>query len=94
MADYLDDPEFDIRVTAALAPEMTDRADATEILVAGSVQAATTGPGGANSPAPHAGDTPLEYANSIVDPSRWRGYSLAELIAVFKRIAETADAAP
>jgi len=98
VTDYLDDPEFDVRVTAALAPEMADRADGTEILVAGLVHAAAdTGPAGANLPVPPAGDALLEYANSFIDPNPWRGYSLAELIAAligrvrdFERIAEPA----
>jgi hypothetical protein len=98
VTDYLDDPEFDVRVTAALAPEMADRADGTEILIAGLAHAAAdTGPAGANFPVPRAGDALLDYANSFIDPNPWRGYSLAELITAligrvrdFERIAEPA----
>jgi hypothetical protein len=98
VAGYLEDPEFDVRVTAALSPEMADRAHATEILIAGLVRAACdTGSTGANFTVPAAGDALLEYANSFVDPNPWRGYSLTELIAAlivrvhdFERIAEPA----
>jgi hypothetical protein len=78
---YLDDSEFEVRITAALAPEMAHRADATEILIAGLEEAAGIG-SSANFPVESASDPLLEYANSLIDPDPWRGYTLAELIAV------------
>jgi hypothetical protein len=93
VSEYLDDPEFDVRVTAALVPEMADRADSTEILVEALVRAAAeTGPA-----ANPTGDALLDYANSFINPDPWRGYSLAGLIAAlierlpdFEHIAEPA----
>lgn len=90
---YLDDPESDVRVAAALAPRLADRADGTDILVAALVRAAAD-----TRPAPAGtGDTLLDYANSFLDPDPWRGYSLAGLIAAvtgrvrdFERIAAPA----
>jgi hypothetical protein len=70
VADYLEDPEFDVRVTAALAPEMADRAHATEILIVGMVRAAgDTGAAGANFAVPASDDPLLEYATSFIDPN-------------------------
>jgi hypothetical protein len=98
VAGYLDDADFDVRVTAALAPQLAEHPDATEILIAGLVHAAAgTGPAGPVFPVAPASDPLLEYANSFLDPNPWRGYSLAELIAAvigrvrdFERIAEPA----
>ncbi|MFC7548725.1 hypothetical protein [Plantactinospora sp. GCM10030261] len=93
VADYLDDPEFDVQVTAALAPGLADHPNATEILIRGLTHAAGTG----TLPVLPANDPLQEYANSFIDPDPWRGYSLTELIAAstrrvrdFERIAEPA----
>jgi hypothetical protein len=98
VADYLDDPEFDVRVTAALSPQLAGHAGATDVLVAGLAHvAADTGADRTNFPVRPATDALLEYANSFLDPDPWRGYTLATLIAAVvgrvrdvERIAEPA----
>ncbi len=91
VAGYLDDPDADVRVAAALAPDPSGRAD--EILVAALARAAAD----ATPAAPSTGDSLLDYANSFLGDDPWRGYTLAQVIAAatrritdFARLAEPA----
>jgi hypothetical protein len=89
---YLADTDFDVRVTAALAPCTADRTEATAIIVAALGRAAAGGAGIDEHSDPLTAD-----AGSLVDSDGWRGYSLAELVAAavarvneFDRIAAAA----